>query len=495
MKYPVLTEIPQTVSTVRSFGGYNHGTKIGDGEFYEMNGLSSDAYPALAVRKKRGFIPLGHSAAGAVTNLLAVDNLLIWCSMLKLHYIYYKDGFASYHERRLPAGVQLADSGAHLVAFGRQILIYTGCKKGNAQGCPTAFYTTVSGNDESGEDYTMIEDIPLMDHMTECGNRMWGCRCGLNHEGATVNEIYASELGNLTKWYTYTTSSTASYASSVGVPGEFTGAINFGGYPTFFKEDCILRVYGSYPAQYQINTTVCGGVQSGSHGSLAFHDGILYYKGRSAVYAYDGSMPVPISAALGDKRYYYACGAFVRSKYYIAMMDEKTDESSLFVYDTPSGLWYREDFTDIKTMTAFADTAVYVPYFQRTAFYTVTDENIHPLDSDSSVGEPPEKKVTWSAQTGIIGADDPANKYISQIIIRAKLGTESRLSVSVQYDSAGPWLELIKYRSGGTRSVNIPLRLTRCDHMRLHLSGEGDAVIYSISKIMSAGSFVNRPRG
>lgn len=494
MKYPLLAELPQTVSTVRSFGGYNHNTKIGDGEFYEMDGFSSDAYPALTVRKKRSFIPLGHSAAGAATNLLAVDNLLVWCSMTKLHYISYKDGFASYHERKLPAGVQLADRGARIAAFGGQILIYTGYKKGNTQEYPTAFYTTVSG-DTVSDKYTIIENIPLMDHMTECGNRMWGCRCGLNQEGASVNEIYASELGDLTKWNTYTTASTASYAASVGVPGEFTGAINFGGYPTFFKEDCILRVYGSYPAQYQINTTVCSGVQSGSHGSLAFHDGILYYKGKSAVYAYDGSMPIPISAALGDRRYYYACGAFVRSKYYIAMMDEQTDESSLFVYDTPSGLWYREDFTDIRAMTAFADTAVYVPYFQNSSFYTVTDENIRPFDSDSSSGEPPEKKVKWSAQTGIIGADDPANKYISQIVIRARLGVESRLSVSVQYDSAGSWLELIKYRSGGTRSVNIPIRPRRCDHMRLRLSGEGDAVIYSISKIMSAGSYVNRPRG
>lgn len=494
MKYPLLAEIPQTVSTVRSFGGYNHGAKIGDGEFYEMNSLSPDAYPALTVRKKRGFIQMSNQSAAIVTNLLAVDNLLVWCSMSKLRYIYYSDGSSTYFETALPAGVLLPSSGARVVAFGRQVLIYTGYKKGNAQGYPTALYVTFSGKKLS-ENFTVIEDIPLMDHMTECGNRMWGCRCGSNQEGVYVNEIYASELGDLTKWYTYTTASTASYAASIGVPGEFTGAINFGGYPTFFKEDCILRVYGSYPSQYQINTTVCSGVQSGSHGSLAFHDGILYYKGKSAVYAYDGSMPVPISSALGDRRYYYACGAFVRSKYYISMLDEQTDECSLFVYDTPSGLWHREDFTDIKTMAAFADTAVYVPVSAYNVFCTVTDEKLTPLYGGTSDNAAAEKKVKWSAQTGIIGADDPANKYISQIVIRARLGTESRLSVSVQYDSAGPWLELIKYRSGGTRSVNIPIRPRRCDHMRLRLSGEGDAVIYSISKIMSAGSYVNRPRG
>ena len=87
MKYPLLAEIPQTVSTVRSFGGYNHNAKIGDSEFYEMNSLSPDAYPALTVRKKRSFIQMSNQSAAIVTNLLAFDNLLVWCSMSKIRYI------------------------------------------------------------------------------------------------------------------------------------------------------------------------------------------------------------------------------------------------------------------------------------------------------------------------------------------------------------------------------------------------------------------------
>ena len=47
----------------------------------------------------------------------------------------------------------------------------------------------------------------------------------------------------------------------------------------------------------------CSGVRKGAERTVAVADGVVYYLGNDGVYAFDGSMPVCVSRALGDKRY------------------------------------------------------------------------------------------------------------------------------------------------------------------------------------------------
>ena len=54
MKYPRLSEMNTSREWLDTFGGYNHTLRIGEGEFYEMTNLSSDNYPILSPRPKRG---------------------------------------------------------------------------------------------------------------------------------------------------------------------------------------------------------------------------------------------------------------------------------------------------------------------------------------------------------------------------------------------------------------------------------------------------------
>ena len=54
MKYPKLKVIPTNREIVEVFKGYNHNLRIGSGEFYDMTNLSSDNYPVLSPRPKRG---------------------------------------------------------------------------------------------------------------------------------------------------------------------------------------------------------------------------------------------------------------------------------------------------------------------------------------------------------------------------------------------------------------------------------------------------------
>ena len=54
MKYPILKQLPVSRQIIDEFKGYNHNFRIGSGEFYDMKNLTSDNYPILSPRVKRG---------------------------------------------------------------------------------------------------------------------------------------------------------------------------------------------------------------------------------------------------------------------------------------------------------------------------------------------------------------------------------------------------------------------------------------------------------
>ena len=54
MRWPTLSVQQESVEQVDVFGGYNHNLRIGDGEFYDMENLTSDQYPQMASRAPRG---------------------------------------------------------------------------------------------------------------------------------------------------------------------------------------------------------------------------------------------------------------------------------------------------------------------------------------------------------------------------------------------------------------------------------------------------------
>ena len=325
---------------------------------------------------------------------------------------------------------------------------------------------------------TVTRQMPNMDFVVESENRLWGCRYGVATNGAVVNEVYASKLGDFKNWNCFMGISTDSYAASVGTDGQFTGAITMPGYVLFFKENCIHKVYGNYPANFQIQTTVCRGVQRGCERSLAIVNEIIYYKARHAVCAYDGSLPTEISAPLGEKRYNNAAAGAHGNKYYISMEDTE-GKYHLFVYDTAKGMWHKED--DLR-----ADC------------FCSCREELYCIDHDSKKiitmfgsGEREKDKVSWMAQTGIIGTDMPDMKYISRLIIRMSMEIGAKVRFLVQYDSMGGWEQVGVVSSTSLRSVSAPIKPRRCDHFRLRMEGTGDARIYSITKTIEQGSDIS----
>ena len=322
---------------------------------------------------------------------------------------------------------------------------------------------------------TVSRTMPNMDYVVESGNRLWGCRYGTAANGDVVNEIYASKLGDFRNWNCFMGVSTDSYAAEVGTDGAFTGAITHLGYPLFFKENCVHKVYGSYPANFQIQDTACRGVQRGCAGSLAIVNEVLYYKARSGVCAYDGSLPTEISAEFGDETYSNAVAGAYGNKYYISMEDA-SGKWHLFVYDAAKGMWHREDSTHADAFCACRGELYYIDHDDGT------------IRTELGSGTKDTAPVKWMAETGILGTDQPDRKYISRLTVRMALCIGTKVYFKIQYDSSGDWEQVFMMEGDNLRSFAVPIRPRRCDHLRLRIEGEGDAKIFSIAKTIEIGS-------
>lgn len=319
---------------------------------------------------------------------------------------------------------------------------------------------------------TVSRTMPEMDYVTECNNRLWGCRYGLSKTKAVVNEIYACKMGDFKNWNCFMGISTDSYAVSLGSDGPFTGGITHQGYPVFFKENCLHKMYGTQPSNFQIQTTNCRGVEKGSEKSLAIVNEVLYYKGAGGVCAYDGSLPGEVSGVFGGERYGQGVAGAYKNKYYISLMGSKG--RVLFVYDTAKGIWHKESGGDFR---GFCQC--------RGELYGILEKRI--LAMTGSVGSK-EATVRWMACTGAMGCVSGDAKYLARLNIRLRLEERSDVQLYVQYDSSGYWEHLGTLRGRGLRPFTIPVRVRRCDHLMLKMQGKGDFQLYAVTKTMEQGS-------
>ena len=315
--------------------------------------------------------------------------------------------------------------------------------------------------------------MPEMDFMVECNNRLWGCRYGTANNGEIVNEIYASKLGDFKNWNCFMQISTDSWVGPVGTDGQFTGAITHLGHPVFFKENVMHKVYISSNGTHGIQDTACRGVQKGCAKSLAIVNETLYYKSRSGVCAYDGSLPTDVSYAMGNEAYNDAVGGSHGNKYYICMKDMQ-GEHNLFVYDTAKGMWHKEDNFQADSFCSC-----------RGELYAISGGKILTMLGS---GDPAERNVEWMAETGEIGISSPDMKYVSRLTLRMSMDIDAEVSIYAQYDFSDEWECQCVLRSTSLRSFSIPIRPKRCDHMKLRIEGVGAVKIYSITKTIEQGS-------
>lgn len=592
MRYPKLREIASTRQMVDNFKGYNHNLRIGDGEFYDMKNMTSDYYPVLSPRKKRGVYVSDSNTQGMIAKdaLCYVDgpdfvmgeyrvamdlstdekdcpkklvsmgayviilpdkkyintadltefgsieaqvktNTPVSFTLCRLDGSEYDVSYAQPEAPTEPENMTLwVDTSTVPNALkqwsessGMWITIATTYIKISATGIGKPFekydgikisglkdevlYDNLSGNVienttelaaldgaavvwDKGDDYivvvgvlnitrtisnsiTVSRKMPNMDFVIESRNRLWGCRYGESVDGEVVNEIYASKLGDFKNWNCFMGLSTDSYAVTVGTDGQFTGAITHLGYPLFFKENVLHKVYGDYPANIQVQDTACRGVQKGCDRSLAIVNEVLYYKARSGVCAYDGSLPAEVSYSLGDVRYDNAVAGSHGNKYYICMQDAE-DQHHVFVYDIGKNLWHKEDDIKIDAFCSCGDE-----------MYCATGDKILAM---LGTGVKEDGDIEWMVETGEIGIASPDAKYISRLTLRMAMDIGAEVRILAKYDFSDEWEEVCVLISENLRSFSIPIRPMRCDHMKLRIEGTGMSKIYSITKTIEQGS-------
>ena len=317
--------------------------------------------------------------------------------------------------------------------------------------------------------------VPKMDFVTECQNRLWGCYYGIE-DGKTVNEIFCCKLGDFKNWEAYAGISTDSFRASCGTDGVWTGAVTYLGYPLFFKENYVHKVYVSSSGAHQIVSTAVDGVQRGSESSFAIVNDYLIYKSVSGINLFDGTQAVLISEALGDIPYYEAAGGRLGGKYYVSMRDME-GRWNMFAYDVKKGLWIREDGT-------------------HALFFADGGDDLYYIDADTkelktvrgTVGEA-EGDFGWEAVMGVMGYEYAEKKYLSRFKLRMSLEEGGWCEIYIQYDSCGIWEKsgVIEGR-GVNKTFTIPIIPRRCDHLQIRLKGRGRFRLYSFARVLEKGS-------
>ena len=169
MNYPKLTPLKETAKNVSRFAGYNHQLRIGDGEFYDMKNLSSDRYPVLAPRGKRGIYARPASPQG----LIARDGLC------------YVDGSAFVMgQSRVELGLSVAAESCpkQLISMGAYVIIL-----------PDKVYINTLN----------LSDWGALDAFFSAEGEVTFTLCtedGKSFEGMTVSDTAPENPGNLSYW-------------------------------------------------------------------------------------------------------------------------------------------------------------------------------------------------------------------------------------------------------------------------------------------------------
>ena len=522
------------------FGGLNHNLGAADGELWDMKNLTSDYYPLLATRAGR---ILYREMAGEPGGLFSWDGLA-WVEGTGFYFDGEEKGTVTAGKKTFAAlgayivilpdkawyNVLTGEFGSLEATWSGSSLTFTNgklyeedaeanCiqvagvswgnyfKAGDAvtiEGCTkrpannkTPIIREIDGDKLYFYEYTFALDgedgatpytetgslsvkrtVPDLLYICENENRLWGC---------DKTTIYASKLGDIFNWNVYDGLDTDSYSVDTGSAGNFTGCVSYLGYPIFFKEDHIYKVYGSAPSNFEVMGSATLGVAEGSGGSLSIAGETLFYLSRAGVVAYSGGIPQPVGAALGPERHKAAAAGSDGLKYYVSMQGEG-GEWRLYAYDTQRGMWHAEDET---RATHFARSGGNL--------YMLTSQGeIWTVGSvqDPPEGAEPEGNIAWMAEFGDFTDDDPNKKGVSKLQIRLELDEGATVEVYLQFDTDGTWRKVNGALGEGVkRSYYLPVIPRRADHYRLKLEGVGGCRIYSLVREFYSGSELKSTKG
>lgn len=319
---------------------------------------------------------------------------------------------------------------------------------------------------ESGA-VTLKREVPDMAHVCVNENRVWGC------QGDT---IYASKLGDPYNWNVFEDLATSSFSVESGTAGEFTACVSYLGYPCFFKEEKIFKMYGTIPSNFQLMSSAVLGVQAGSAKSCAVAGEVLYYLSKVGIMAYSGGVPRCISQGLGDNTHFLRGVAGSDGLNYYISMENGDGETALYCYSSENGVWHREDGL----------AAVQMAY--RGGVYAQTKDGCLLIGAAHDV--PKDAMREGAVKSLAEFADYDGGSFDAKRVQRVRLRLEAEEGCVVvlyaRFDG-GAWerIDSIGAQDKGVTILTCPVR--RCDHFRLRLRAKGEYRLYALEYEYTTG--------
>jgi hypothetical protein len=152
------------------------------------------------------------------------------------------------------------------------------------------------------------------------------------------------------------------------------------------------------------------------------------------------------------------------------------------VFDTKSGIWCKEDNTEVLFFCSHKDDLYYIDNADK-VMKSIGGTLLYDVDEKATEGD-----FRWFAESGNVGYTSPDNKYMARINLRITLEFGSYVDFYIQYDSSGEWEHKFNMHGKGTRTFTVPIIPKRCDHFKYKLSGKGACKIHSITKTLEEGS-------
>jgi hypothetical protein len=316
---------------------------------------------------------------------------------------------------------------------------------------------------------TIERQVPDLDYITVCDNRVWGC-------SGEENVLYACKQGDATNWFCYQGIASDSYAVTVGSDGAFTGAASCMNYVLFFKENTLHKIYGTKPSDYQVSTLRCRGVAKNAAKSLCVINEALYYLSTADVMTWSGSLPTKISAALDPDKLANATravGGALDGQYYLQIDTEAG--TRLLVYDTERNLWQEETAVGCEMVS----TGRQLYFWDGESLWAALPER--EKDYETADAAQTEGGLSYDWISGDIGLDNPDDKYISRITVRMDAEAHSTVHFYASYDG-GRWEQLGEAANSATKArLDVPMIPARHDTMRLRIQGTGRVTLRSIA--------------
>lgn len=498
------------------FNGYDHNLGAEEGSIWDMENMCGDLYPLLSPRPKRRKIRSLSKPNGifAKDGLFWVDGTSFYkdneqkgtvsdgrkmfCSLGAYVLIfpdkkYYNtvsgefgdleanwSGTASFQDGtyagETAAGNSIVTTGSPFPFSVDEAVTITGSTQ--ASNNKTAIVREISEDKKtlrfyentfvnaSGQSLTIKREVPDLDYFCENENRVWGCK------GDTVR---CSALGNPFVWNNFDTVSTACFAVDVGSAGDFTGCVSYLGYPIFFKEEKIYKVYGDRPSNFQVMSSASLGVEAGSGMSLAIAGEQLFYLSRTGIMSYSGGIPQSVYRPFGTIDYHNAVAGSDGRRYFVSMQNND-DAWSLFVYDTETGMWHKEDSWN---PVGFA--------WNGGLYLLGTDGNMWLDGRSRPTGGTEESPITSMVEFTDFVDGSPDRKGILRFQLRMELDAGTEMEVEMKLDSGG-WERIAQLSASRKKTYLIPIVPRRCDHFRIRIKATGMWKAWAMTRERYMGS-------